>query len=110
MDNIEDLVGKPLDKFRVLRMTEVYRTDTDGRFTKSEGCLKSEAQARAYANGLGDSGYVNTRSILVLTDGEEEAYFLGDKVLVADISTVLDSIRIKALAKLTPEEIQVLGL
>ena len=109
MANLADLIGKPLDNFKVVRMTEVYRTNEDGRITKSEGCVKGEAEARAYASGLGDAGYVGTRSVLVLTDGED-AYFLGDSVLVADISAVLDAVRAKALAKLTPEEIQVLGL
>jgi hypothetical protein len=109
MPNLVDLIGKPLNDFKVVRMTEVYRTDCDGRFEKSVGCLMNEVEARAYATGLSDSAYTGTRSVLVLTDGKE-AYFLGDEALVADISAVLDSIRKKALSKLTAEEIQVLGL
>jgi hypothetical protein len=109
MPNLVDLIGKPLNDFHVVRMTEVYSTDCDGRFDKSVGCLMNEVEARAYATGLADSAYTRTRSVLVLTNGNE-AYFLGDEALVADISVVLDSIRKKALAKLTAEEIQVLGL
>ena len=68
----------------------------------------NEVEAKAYASGL-SNGYVSTRSVLVMTDGVE-AYFLGDEALVADVSAVLDLVRRKALSKLTPEEIQVLGL
>lgn len=108
MASLEDIVGKSLTGFSVIRMTEVYRTNEDGRFTKSEGCFTSEVMARAYANGLADSSYTSTREVLVLTDGKV-GYSLDESVVIADEGKVLESIRGKALSKLTPDEIKVLG-
>lgn len=109
MTNLEALIGKPLDGFRVVRMTEVYRADSDGRFTKSEGVCKGELEALGYATRLSDPDYTGTRSVMVLTDGRS-AYFLGDEAVVVDSKSVLEAIRTRALSKLTAEEIQVLGL
>ena len=50
MADLVDLIGKPLNNFWVVRMTEVYRTNEDGRFSKSEGCLMNEVEAKAYAS------------------------------------------------------------
>jgi hypothetical protein len=109
MSNLEALIGQALNEFRVVRMTEVYRTDSDGRYTKSEGCFMGEVEARAYAKSLSDSGYTGTRGVIILTDGRA-AYFMGEVAAIADEASVLESIRKKALSKLTAEEIQVLGL
>ena len=108
MSNLEDLIGKPLNDFKVIRMTEVYRVNEDGGAIKSEGCFVSAVIARAYANNLVDSAYTDTRSIIVLTDGKV-GYSLDELVELVDEDTALDSIRSKALAKLTHEEVQALG-
>jgi hypothetical protein len=107
-DLVDLLVGEPLNDFKVLPMTEVYSIDYEGRLIRSEGCLQSEVEAKAYAQVV-DSEYVRTRSVLVLTNGQE-GYFLGDQAVMLDTSAVLDAVREKALAKLTAEERQVLGL
>ena len=69
MGDIEDLIGKPLTEFQVVRMTEVYQFNEDGGCTRSEGVFTSEVLALAYASGLIDSSYMGTRSVLVLTGG-----------------------------------------
>ena len=109
MGDIADLIGKPLTEFQIVQMTEVYRTNEDGGYTKSEGCFMSKVMALAYASKVSDSFYMGTRSVLVLTDGRE-AYFLGEAAEVADEVAARDTVLKQALSKLTAAEIQVLGL
>jgi len=109
MSDVTDLIGKPLTDFRVIQMTEVYRTNEDGCCTKSEGCFTSDVVALAYSKGLGDSSYTGTRKVLVLTNGVV-GYLVDLPVILADADSALESIRTRALSKLTPEEVQLLGL
>jgi hypothetical protein len=105
----ESLIHQPMLGYRVERMVELYRIDTDGRYTGSEGCFSNEVLARAYAQGLRDPDYTNTQEVIVLTDGTE-GYLLGRVVTIHHEDGVLETIRRQARAKLTPEEADILGV
>ena len=110
MSNVSDLVGKPLSEFRLVEMTEVYRTNEDGGYTHTEGCFADGGLARAYASGLTDSNYTSFRNILVLTDGKVGYHCLGTEVLLVDVEGALELVRKRAISKLTPGELQALGV
>lgn len=110
MSSISELIGKPLDDFRLVVMTEVYRTNEDGHFTKSEGCFGNEVLAKAYASGLTDPTYTSLRSVIVLTNGKVGYPIIDKEVQLVSSELAREAVLMGALAKLTPEEIQVLGL
>jgi hypothetical protein len=64
------LVGADLDKFKVQEYTEVYKTDFDGRKTKSLGYFKDNSVAEAFSGKQTYSAWHKTAKVLLLTDGK----------------------------------------
>jgi hypothetical protein len=109
MSDASDLIGKTLSEFRVIKMTEVYRTNDSGDILKSEGCFSCKTLAKAYANNLPDPYLTHLRSVIIITNGEV-GYFMGEGALLIGAEFAQSIIRKNVMSKLTPEEIQVLGL
>ncbi|MFH1393202.1 MAG: hypothetical protein ABIG73_02400 [Patescibacteria group bacterium] len=109
--SLASLVGKDLKNFKIVVYTEVYKTNDDGKRVKSIGCFIDENIAKAFAQNQTDSNWHRTREVLILTDGVNG--FLLDKAepveIFGDEKAILE-IKQKALRKLSPEEIKVLGL
>lgn len=105
----KDLIGKKLDGFSVQIYTEVYRVNEDGKKIDSLGFFRNSTIAKAFADGLTDAPWHQTEQELVLTNGEV-GFLLGESVkLLSDEQAALE-VKEKALAKLTPEEIELLKL
>ena len=105
-----DLVGKPLHDFSVRVMTEVYRTDEDGRKVKAVGYFFDPQVAQGWVDGMTDKHYHKTVHVLVLTDGTRAFLLNSETVEITGDEQAKLEIQDKALAKLTPAERAVLGL
>lgn len=106
---LKDLVGKDLSKFKIEERTEVYRTNDDGRKTESIGFFKSDTIARAFAKGQKDANWHETEKVLIMTDGEV-GFLLGKPVKLLDDEQAALGLREKALAKLSPEDRELLKI
>ncbi|OGI90377.1 hypothetical protein A2911_00070 [Candidatus Nomurabacteria bacterium RIFCSPLOWO2_01_FULL_40_15] len=104
------LVNKPLDGFSVKTMTEVYRTDEDGRKVKATAYFFDPSVARAWIDGLADMHYHKEKHVLVLTDGFRAFLLNPEPIEITGDEHARLEIRDKALAKLTPAERAVLSL
>ena len=109
LPKVEVLINQDLSGFKVVRMTEVYRTDEDGIFRTSLGFFKDLNVASVYKDQQGDKGYVKTRGQVVLTDGKI-GFLLGDSVFLHDDEAEFVNVREKILAKLSPTERSILGV
>lgn len=107
---INTLVGKDLANFKIVEMTEVYRTDDDGRKSDSLGFFKDPTVAVAFAGAQTDANWHQTKPALMLTDGVV-GYVIAqqDPVKLFDDEAETLKIREKALTKLSPEERKLLG-
>jgi hypothetical protein len=109
MPKLVDLIDKPLEGFRVQYLTEVYRTDEDGRVTTSLGYLKDDSVARAFAAIQPDAAYHRTTQVFVLTDGKV-GFNLGPSATLLNNEEVERRVKEAALAKLSPEDRRILKL
>jgi hypothetical protein len=107
---LRDLIQQGLAGFHIQEMTEIIRTDMDGRYSSSEGFLEKSVTADAYRQSLRDPSDTKTRSVLVLTNGHV-GFAIADQeeiVLLDDVEVTLAARR-AALAKLLPAERAILG-
>ena len=110
---LKELIDKQLIDvgFSVQEMTEVYSTNDDGTFVKSDGFFKNEHVAESYTEGQsGGTFYSKTRKKIVLTDGKT-AFVINELevVLLDDEKATLEA-RERALTKLSSAEKKLLGL
>lgn len=111
-EEIEDLmIGKELKDFRIIEMTEVFRTNDDGQDVGSIGYFKSQDIAEAFAGTQTDANFFRTRQALVLTNGTI-GYVIENRnpVKLFDDEEELLEIKRKVIAKLAPAERKLLGL
>lgn len=101
--NLKDFVGKSLDGFVLREMTEVYKTDNDGRKSRSVGFFQNPDVAEAFAGNQQDANWHQTAKHLVFTNGEE-GFLIGQAVTLLDDEEAALKAREAALAKLTPAE------
>jgi hypothetical protein len=111
IDNqIEELVGKSLRSFRILRMTEVHQIDSDGHRGKVLGCFTKPEAAKVFASMLKDAGYHALKEVFVLVDEDQ-----GDKGFRVTFEPVEvrdnqeNDLRRGVLSRLSPEERDLLG-
>ena len=69
VESLQGLVGRNLDGFKIVEMTEVFRVDNDGNWEKSLGFFKNQDIAVVFAGAQTDANWHKTRQVLVLTDG-----------------------------------------
>ena len=107
---INQLVGKTLENFKIVEMTEVYRVDDDGRKCSSLGFFRDATTAKAFAGVQTDASWHKTTKAMVLTDGKI-GYVIEDanSVRLFDDEAEALQIKKKAMAKLSPEERKLLG-
>ncbi|MDO8495267.1 MAG: hypothetical protein Q7S32_01915 [bacterium] len=105
----EKLVGIDLTGFWVGEMTEVYRTDEDGRKVESLGFLHNEDVAKAFAEALNDSNYTKIGKAFVLTNGKE-GFLVGQPVILLNEREIEANVRIMIMGKLSPAQRKLLGL
>jgi hypothetical protein len=106
----EVLLSLDLAGFTTENLSLVYKKDVDGRKQTELGAFKNPAIAKAFAANQPDGlPYHGVERILVITDGNV-AFRIGPAVkLFADEDAALE-VRKKAVAKLSPEEREILGL
>ena len=104
----KELAGKRLSKFSIEERTEVYKTDLDGRKTKSLGFFKDPRVAKAFASNQVDAAWHGTDQAFLLTDGIS-AYLIGEKVELVDDEKERLAAQEAAKKKLSPEERKLLG-
>ena len=109
INKIRDLRGLKLDGFSIQEYTEVYMTNEDGRKTTSLGYYKDENVAKAFAQNQKDKHFCKTEKTLILTNGKIGVE-VGELITIHDDEAEAVKIKNKALAKLTPEERNLLGL
>ena len=107
--SINNLLGKDLKHFKVVEMTEVYRTNEDGRKSKSLGYFRERNTAQVFAGAQADAIH-KTGTAYVLTDGKI-GFVISEPISVRlfDDEAEAAELRNKALAKLTPLERKLLG-
>lgn len=108
---IKELVGKDLEGFKIVEMTEVYRVYVDGSGYRSLGFFKDPITATAFAGAQMDANWYKTGQALVLTDGTV-GYLIEDQkpVKLFDDEAEALAIKKKAVAKLSPAERKLLRL
>ena len=113
MFELTGFIGKKgvLKDFIITKMTEVYRTNEDGMKVSSVGFFKKEDIAKAFAGSQTDKNYFKTQTVIVLTNGIV-AYLIEEKepLHIIDDEKAALTLKKKALEKLSPEEIKILGL
>ena len=92
-----------LEGFIIQELTEVYKTDDDGRKSKSLGFFRDENLAKAFAGNQIDAPWHKTEKALVLTDGEV-GFLIGDSVTLLDDEKAALETRKKILSKLSKED------
>jgi len=105
----KDLLGVSLKGFSVKELTEVFKTNDDGRKVESLGFFQSEKIAKGFAQTQVDAAWHKTRKQFVLTDGEI-GFVVEDSVEILDDEEGKLEIAKKARAKLSTEEAEALGL
>lgn len=106
-----ELVGGDLANFKIVKMTEVYRTNMDGVRDRVIGYFKEPHIADVFAGSHGGkANLTETREVLVLTDGQI-AFLIPDSAEINIFNDEMEVVRIKewALSKLTPAERKLLG-
>lgn len=108
---IQELIGKNLSGFQIIKMAEVYRVDDDGRKTKSLGFFRDPDIAEAYAGAQPDARWHKTEEAVVLTDGSV-GYVLEeqDPANIFDDEMIASELKEQILDKLTPAERKLFGL
>ena len=111
MPTLKELVGLNLSNFKVIEMTEVYRTNEDGNKSSSVGFFKNPNIAQGFAEAQTDSSFHKTASRYVLTD-DFVGYVLGEKeaINLFDDETEALNLRKQIAAKLSPAQRKILGL
>lgn len=109
--NISELINKDLNGFTIIKMTEVYLVDEDGRMYDSLGYFRNQDVAEAFAESQKDADRHKTRQALVLTNGII-GYTIEDQTSVSlfDDDAEKKKIRDEAVAKLGTATRKVLGL
>ena len=109
-DKIKDFMRRDISSYKIIEMVEVYRTDDDGRKTKSLGFFKDPDIATAFAGSQIDAKWYRTEPVLVLTDGK--VGFIVDVEEVTLFDDEAEALRIKEgiIAKLSPAERKIMGL
>ncbi len=109
---LQRLVGKNLlqEGFSIEKLVEVYRVNDDGRMTSSVGFFRDENLAKAFAQNQTDAAWHKTREVFALTDGNDVFQLMAEDAPIYDSEKAELEIRMKALAKLSPEEKKLLGL
>jgi hypothetical protein len=105
----ETLVGVELSNFKVVRMTEVYDVDEDGRRRSTLGFFKNQTIAEVFA-GPSNTSYKRTAPALILTDGVN-GYVIPEQDAVKLFNDEVEAVALRkiALAKLTLGERSLLG-
>ena len=112
-DNVKitDLLGKDLAGFQVVKMTEAFDVNDDGRKTKSIGYFIDHDIAKAFIGPRATNSHKDIKDVFVLTDGKVGLLInANETVILVDDEAAMLEIRERAVAKLTPEERKVLGL
>lgn len=111
-EELKQLVGKDLVGFQILLMAEAYRTNDDGRKTKSIGFFKDPAVAQAFIGMQNDSAWIRVAVVYVLTNGKVGYVIDGmqEKVKLFDDEQEAARLRQQILGKLTPEQRALLGV
>jgi hypothetical protein len=108
---LSELVGNDLAGFQVVKMTEAFDVNDDGRRTKSIGYFKDHDTAKAFIGPRATNSHKRVKDVFVLTDGKVGLVIDTNEVVnLIDDEAALLEIKEKAVAKLTPEERKVLGL
>src|SRR3989344_4257634 len=77
----EGLLGQELIGFRILRMTEVFATDEDGRKSRSLGYFYSPEIATAFAGQQTDAPWQQTHEVTALINQSTGvAFLLGERI------------------------------
>ena len=107
---LSELVGKPLQGFMFVEMTEVYRVNEDGTRIESVGVFKNPDIATAFAGVQTDANWHKTGKVIVLSNGESGLVIsqATSAKIFNDEEEVLN-LRKKVLAKLSPAERKLLG-
>ena len=107
-NQIKELIGKNLDQFQIIEMTEVYRINEDGVKTSALGYFKDQDVAAGFADA--EPNWHKTRPAIVLTDGTV-GYLMTEQepIKIFDDEVELDIIKKRAIAKLSPAERKILG-
>lgn len=108
---IEELIGKDLNDFKIVEMTEVYRVNVEGQKVASLGFFKSSNIASAFAAVQTEAKYYRAEQALVLLNGtvgyvierQKPANIFDDEAMAVEIKK-------KVLNKLSPAERNILGL
>lgn len=106
--NLADLIGRNLSDFTVRELTEVFRTNEDGKKTMSIGFFQNEAIAKAFKQNMVDAAWHQTEKAFILTNGKVGFHLDGYPVKLFDDEKTALEIREKALAKLSLEERSIL--
>jgi hypothetical protein len=108
---VNQLVGQNLKDFKIVRMSEVYRTDDNGIKSSTVGFFKDSDVAEAYIENQKDSVFYKLGPTLILTDGavgfvlrdHEHVTLMDDKAeaakILADIEAKMPRAHRKLLAK-----------
>ena len=109
---LHTLVGKNhlQEGFYVQLLTEVYRTNEDGRKSFSIGFFKDSNLAKVFARQQVDANWHEIRQVFVLTDDKFVFELVWQPAPIFDNNKAELKAREKALAKLTPEERKLIGL
>ena len=108
---INDLVGKDLKNFKIIEMTEVYKTDDGGLKISSIGFFKNQNTAEVFASLRTDAVNCKTEKALVLTD-DKVGYLLTNKepITLFDEKEEMPKLKEAILGKLSAQERALIGL
>ncbi|MFA6285624.1 MAG: hypothetical protein WC643_03815 [Parcubacteria group bacterium] len=102
------LADKGLEGFTIQEMTEVFRINDDGGKSKSLGFFRNENIAKGFANCQTDADWHRTGKYWVLTNGKVGFLVAKDPIILLDDEKAGLEIKEKVLAKLSPEEREVI--
>lgn len=100
---LKDLLKKSLEGFTIQELTEVFKTDDDGRKSKSFGFFHDESIAKAFAGNQEDAPWHKTNKAFVLTNGEV-GFLIGDPVTLLDDEKAALETKKRILSKLSKED------
>ena len=107
--NVKDWVGKPLTKFKIIEMTEVYITYEEGDRFQSIGYFKNPTIAQAFADQQDDPERHRVMTRYVLTNGTIGFPLTEDEVNLMSDEDETVKIRKRAIANLSEPERAILG-
>jgi len=109
-----DLVGRDLAGFKIEKLTEVLKTNEDGRTVKSIGFFRDEDVARGFAAYQSNPLRCGRQNVFVLTNGKEGLgsvlFLVGSRVTLLDDEKAALEILKHTMARLSSEEKAILGL